>query len=170
MRDLRFDLDLCAYQAEDEDAPSWFQTKERLNRWTREHNSRGRLQFIPTPIPIGEEDEDEFFLDDEYDREEDFDMEEKSDMEEEPMPLSGDTGDEAAASGEVGEMEVDKFDEVVERSEAVDGVEAVESVHEAAAAVQEDHDRRLVKPGLDFDRRLEDAILQIREAALEDRI
>jgi hypothetical protein len=162
LKDLRDDLDdLRAYRAEDADAPLFLLTKERIDRLSRENTSRGRRlrpNLTLAPIAIGDEEEDE-------------DEDEASGIEDKPILQSGDTGDEAAASGEVGEMEVDEVDEAVEESkvveadEAVEGVEAVISLDEAAAV----HERCLDGFRLDFDRRLEDAILQIREAALADR-
>jgi hypothetical protein len=126
---LRSDLDdLYAYQAEDPERPSWFQTKEMYERRICESRSRDRENMSTSTsnrTPIGE----------------DFDMEEESDMEEDPIPQSDDAGDEeTAASGDVGdtdedededdEMEVDEDGEAVE---AVEAVEAIESVQDVAA-------------------------------------
>lgn len=137
MKDLREDLDdLYSYQAED--APPWFRTKEKLGRWTRGNNRRGNRQPVPIPTQaqITEKDEDDqFFSYDEYDLEDAAEQAMEAAMEEDPIPEFDGAGDEAAASGEGGEMKADEVDKAVERPEAIEGVEAVESV-ELAAAVQ----------------------------------
>jgi hypothetical protein len=119
------------------------------------------------------------------------------------------TGDEASASGEVVETEVDKFDEATKRSGAVEGAEEAAAVHGGessevdkmrkqtrpvggagsdggakkksfrswmARIVRRTQDRlakrdldKTLTSRLDFDKRLGDAIQQMREAALEDR-
>jgi hypothetical protein len=118
------------------------------------------------------------------------------------------TGDEASASGEVVETEVDKFDEATKRSGAVEGAEEAAAVHGGessevdemrkqtrpvggagsdggakkksfrswmARIVRRTQDRlakrdldKTLTSRLDFDKRLGDAIQQMREAALED--
>lgn len=141
MKDLRDDLDdLYNYQAEDEDAPPWFATKERFNRGSPENNSRGRLRPAPTKTKtqaqIDEELEDDMlFMEAENGLEAMLDQEEGSEMEEEAAPQSDGTGDEAAASEDVSEMEVkaEEVNEAVERSEAVEGEEVTTDVEEAAA-------------------------------------
>jgi hypothetical protein len=132
MKDLRSDLDdLCDYQAEDPDAPPWFQTKERLDRWTRENDSRGDRQPIPvlTTAQIIERDEDDrFFLHDEYDLEE-----AAADAMEEQMRQFDSTGDEEAASEEVGESGENEVDDDGEAGEAVESAKETSAVQEVEA-------------------------------------
>jgi hypothetical protein len=120
MKELRSDLDdIYAYQAEDPDTPSWFQTKEKYYRWIRESRRRDRENVstsTPNHTPIGE----------------DFDMEEESDMEEGLIPQSDDAGDdETAASGDVGDTDEDEDED--DETEVVEAVEAIESVQDVAA-------------------------------------
>jgi hypothetical protein len=132
MKDLRSDLDdLCDYQAEDPDAPPWFQTKERLDRWTRENDSRGNHQPVPTltTAQIIERDEgDRFFLHDEYDLEE-----AAADAMEEQMRQLDSTGDEEAVSEEVGESGENEVDDDGEAGEAVESAKETSPVQEVEA-------------------------------------